>query len=90
MNDFDDHRYTNETYSRLNSPIRMVAGLSFFTVGALASIFLVFSAIDRLPYVATEIARSAVRPYDPVARYTQVRQLWDQKLDRLIENLTPD
>ena len=89
MNDFDDHRYTNETYSRRNSPIRMVAGLGFFTAGTLASIFLAFSAIDRLPYVATEIA-SVVRPYDPVARYSQVRQLWDQKLDRLIENLTPD
>lgn len=89
MNDFDDHRYTNETYSRRNSPIRMVAGLGFVSAGLLASIFLALSAIDRLPYVATEIA-SAVRPYDPVARYTQVRQLWDQKLDRLIENLTPD
>ena len=40
MNDFDDHRYTNETYSRGNSPIRMVAGLGFFTAGTLASIFL--------------------------------------------------
>lgn len=89
MNDFDDHRYTNETYSRRNSPIRMVAGLGFVSAGLLASIFLALSAIDRLPYVATEIA-SAARPYDPVARYTQVRQLWDQKLDRLIENLTPD
>ena len=89
MNDFDDHRYTNETYSRRNSPIRMVAGLGFFTAGTLASIFLAFSAIDRLPYVATEIA-SIVRPYDPVARYHSVRTLWDQKLDRLIENLTPD
>ena len=89
MNDFDDHRYTNETYSRRNSPIRMVAGLGFFTFGMLASVFLALSAIDRLPTVATEIA-SVVRPYDPVARYHSVRTLWDQKLDRLIENLTPD
>lgn len=89
MNDFDEHRYTNETYSRGNSPIRMVAGLGFFTAGTLASIFLAFSAIDRLPQVAVEIA-SAVRPYDPVARYHSVKSLWDQTLDRLIENLTPD
>ena len=89
MNDFDDHRYTNETYSRGNSPIRMVAGLGFVSAGLLTSIFLSLSVIDRLPQVAVEIA-SIVRPYDPVARYSQVRQLWDQKLDRLIENLTPD
>lgn len=89
MNDFDDHRYTNETYSRGNSPIRMVAGLGFVSAGLLASLFLSFSAIDRLPWVAAEIA-SVVRPYDPVARYQSVRTLWDQKLDRLIENLTPD
>ena len=89
MNDFDDHRYTNETYTSRNSSVGMIAGLGFFTAGALASIFLALSAIDRLPAVATEIA-SVVRPYDPVARYHSVRTLWDQKLDRLIENLTPD
>ena len=89
MNDFDEHRYTNETYSRRNSLLGMVAGLGFFSAGMLASVFLAIAAIDRLPYVVTEIA-SIARPYDPVVRYHSVRALWDQKLDRLIENLTPD
>lgn len=89
MNDYDDHRLTNETYSSRNSAPRMVAGLAFTSVGLLASIFLSLAVIDNAPSLWASVAPLAQR-YDPVQRVDVVRELWDQKLDRLIENLTPD
>lgn len=89
MNDHDRHRFTNDTYSTRNSSGRLIGELVFFSAGTLASIFLFIAAVDVAPKVLLEVAHVA-RPYDPVARYDMARTLWDQKLDRLIENLTPD
>lgn len=89
MNDYDEHRYSNETYSSRNSPSRMIAGLAFTSAGLLASIFLTLTVIDNAPSVWASVAPLAQK-YRPVQRVELVRELWDQKLDRLIENLTPD
>ena len=89
MNDYDDHRFTNETYSSRNSVPRLVTGLAFTSAGLLASIFLSLTVIDNAPSVWASVAPLAQR-YDPIERVDMVRELWDQKLDRLIENLTPD
>lgn len=90
MNDHahDDHRFTNETYSSRNTPWRMVFGIGFISSGLLAVIFLSLVAIDRAPLVGREIA-AVVRPFNPMDRYHLVRELWDQKLDKIILNLKP-
>ena len=89
MNDHDEHRHTNETFSSRNTGTRMILGIGFHSVGLLAACFLALSAIDMAPRVWAEVAHVA-RSSGPVARYDLTRSLWDQKLDRLIENLTPD
>lgn len=88
MNNHDEHRYTNETYSSRGTPFRMVFGIGFFSVGLLAAIYLSLAAIDRAPRVMVEIA-AYTRPYDPMTRYEEVRTLWDQTLEKLILNLKP-